>query len=58
MASVLVEINLRNGVETYMAVFLSKTVGRTCHFSIGRIHSSMNTSLKSKRNELVEVYFG
>ena len=43
---------VRNGgVETYIAVTLSKTVDRTCHFIIQRIHASMNASLKSKRND-------
>jgi hypothetical protein len=36
--------NLRNGVETYIAVTLSKTVDTTCHFSIGCIHASINAS--------------
>jgi hypothetical protein len=59
VASVLVEKkHWRNGVETYIAVTLSKTVDRTCHFSIGPIHAIMNASLKSKRNESGEVSFG
>ena len=60
VASVLVAKKLvRNGgVETYIAVTLSKTVDRTCHFTIGRIHASMNASLKLKRNESGEVSFG
>jgi hypothetical protein len=44
-------------VETYIAVTLSKTVNRTCHFSIRRSHSSINASLKMKGNESEEVYF-
>ena len=50
---------VRNGgVETYIAVTLSKTVVRTCHFTIGRIHASMNASLKLKRNDSGQVSFG
>ena len=45
-------------VETYIAVTLSKPLDRTCHFSIGHIHASMNTYLKMKGNELEEVFFG
>ena len=48
----------RNGVETYIAVTLSKAIDRACHFSIGRIHAIMNASLKSKRNDSEEVSFG
>ena len=60
VASVLVAKKLvRNGgVETYIAVTLSKTVVRACHFTIGRIHASMNASLKLKRNESGQVSFG
>jgi hypothetical protein len=56
-ASVLVaKKSQRNGVETYIAVTLSKMVDRTCHFSMRRIRTSMNGSLKLKRNESGEVY--
>ena len=44
-------------VETYIAVTLSKTVNRTCHFSIKRSHASVKASLKMKGNESEEVYF-
>jgi hypothetical protein len=54
----LLQKNTCKMVETYIAATLSKPVNRTCHFSVGCIHASMNSSLKSKRNELGEVYFG
>jgi hypothetical protein len=44
--------------ETYIAVASSKIVARSFHFRIGCIYTSMNASLKSKRNESEEVYFG